>query len=244
MDVNKEIGTAAVSAQGAWIVAGLYLYLTTPGASLLSGSAATYFVGGIFASAAIFGMAFYGLRRGIASAVPAGAPAERASQTLAVSAWLLPLVEVVMIFVAADWAFQRLETFQAGLPVEYAQQRDDFDYALKAFSVASRLEEQAKPGRESGQIDADIETRLVELMEAGVAKGRGVSDAFLTYLDPALPQVYRTQLIRGHELLVEGRRSGDAAKQTEGNELVRAFYQDFLPPRADAILEKMGLKAE
>jgi len=243
MDVNKEIGTAAIFAQAAWIAAGFYLYLTTPGASLFSASAAVFFVGGMFAAAPIFGMGFYGLRRGIesASAVPAGGPASRMRS---VSAWLLPIAEAIMIFVAADWAFQQVETFRAGVPVEYVQERDDFDYALKAFSVASRLEEQAKPGRDSGQIDADIETRLVELMEAGISRAHGVSDAFLNYLDPELPQFYWTQLVRGHELLVEGRRSGDVAKQTEGNELVRAFYQDFLPTRADAIIGKMGLQAQ
>ena len=79
-------------------------------------------------------------------------------------------------------------------------------------------------------------------MEAGVARGSRVGDEFLIYLDPALPQPYRTQLIRGHELLAQGRRSGDVAKQTEGNELVRTFYQDFLPPKADAILAKMGVQ--
>ena len=242
MDLNKEIGTATVFAQGVWIVSGLYLYLATPSASLLSGSAGAFFVGGLFASALI-GMAFYGLRRVVVGAtpIPADGPPVR---TTPAAAWLLPVAEVVLIFVAAEFAFERLETLRTGVPAEYLQERDNFDYALKAFSVASRLEEQAKTGRQSGQIDADIETRLVELMEAGVAKGRSVSDAFLTYLDPTLPQPYRMQLIRGHELLVEGRRSGDVAKQTEGNELVRAFYQDFLPSRADAIIQKMGVQAQ
>ena len=243
MDVNKEIGSAAIFAQAGWIIAGLYYYLMTPGASLLSGSAALFFVGGLFVAPATFGIAFYGLRNVIARSLPVpegGAP----GRTDPVLAWLLPITEIVVIVVAVGWGFQQLESFRAGVPVEYVQERDDFDYSLKAFSVASKLEEQAKPGRDSGQIDADIETRLVELMEAGVAKGRAVSDTFLIYLDPELPQPYRTQLIRGHELLVEGRRSGDVAKQTEGNELVRAFYEDFLPARADAIIAKMGLQAQ
>jgi hypothetical protein len=243
MDVNKELGTAAIFAQAAWIVAGLYFYLTTPGASVLTGSAGAYFVGGLLLSAAIFGLAFYGLRRGIASLspVPADGPDERLSP---VFTWVLPTLEAIVIFVAAGWTFEQLETFRTGVPLQYVQQRDDFDYAFKAFEVASRLEEQAKTGRESGQINSDVETRLVELMEEGVARGGRVSDEFLIYLDPALPQPYRTQLIRGHELLAEGRRSGDVAKQTEGNELVRTFYQDFLPPKADSILAKMGVQPQ
>jgi hypothetical protein len=193
----------------------LYLYFTTPGASLLSNSAGAFLVGGFFASALIFGVTFYGLRRAINSA------------PVQVSKWVLTITEAVVIFVAAGLTFEQLEQFRAGVPLEYAQHRDDFDYALKAFSVASRLEEQAKTGRDTGQIDAAVETRLVELMEEGVSRGSRVSEEFLIYLDPELPQPYRTQLLRGHQLLAEGRRSGDIAKQTEGSELVQAFLPRF-----------------
>ncbi len=131
MDVNKELGTAAIFAQAVWILAGLYLYFTTPGASLLSNSAGAFLVGGFFASALIFGVTFYGLRRAINSApVP-------------VSKWVLTITEAVVIFVAAGLTFEQLERFRAGVPLEYAQHRDDFDYALIALSVASGLEEQA-----------------------------------------------------------------------------------------------------
>ena len=230
MDVNKEIGTAVVFAQAAWILAGLFFYMMTPGAALLSGSAGVFFIGGLFVAAVIFGMPFYSLRNRIANA---------SKGDLATK--LLPIIEAVAIFVVSGLAFEQIETFRAGVPLRYTQQADDFDYALKAFTVASRLEEQAKEGRETGKIDSDIETRLVELMEAGVAKGSTVSDDFLIYLEPSLPQPYRTQLLRGHQLLAEGRRSGDLAKQTEGSELVRSFYEDFLPPRADAIIGKLGV---
>ncbi len=81
-------------------------------------------------------------------------------------------------------------------------------------------------------------------MEDGIARSRNVGDPFLTYLDPELPAPYRTQLVKGYELLVEGRRTGDVAMQTTGNELVRQFYEDFLPTRADAIIDKLGLRAQ
>jgi hypothetical protein len=243
MDLNKEIGTAAIFAQAVWVAVGLYLYLMTPGSSLFSGSAGVFFIGGSFLSAGIFGMAFYGVRRAIENALPAtaGAPAPR---TAPIFEWVLPIVEALVIFVAAGLAFQQLETWRTGVPLEYVQQRNDFDYALKAFSVASELEEQAQAARDAGKIDAEIETRLVELLEMGVAKGEAVNDEFLNYLDPTLKEPYRTQLLRGHELLVEGRRSGDVAKQTEGNELVREFYNTFLPSRADGIVSKLGVRAQ
>ena len=123
-------------------------------------------------------------------------------------------------------------------------ERDSFDGSLKSFSAANNLEAEAKPGREQGQVDPDVETRVVAFMEDGIARSRNVGDPFLTYLDPELPERYRTQLVKGYEMLVEGRRTGDVVMQTTGNELVRQFYEEFLPTRADAILAKLGLKAQ
>ena len=246
MDVNKDIGIAAAFAQAVLIAAGIVLYLTTPGAALLSSSAAVFFVAGMFVVAPLIGLAFHGARLGIpdAPAVAADGPAARASLMGSMSTWLLPLVEAVVIFVAAAWAFDQVETYRAGVPVEYARERDSFDGSLKSFSAANNLDEQAKPGREQGAIDADIEARVVAFMEDGIARSRNVGDPFLTYLDPELPAPYRTQLVKGYEMLVEGRRTGDVAMQTTGNELVRQFYEDFLPTRADAIIAKLGLRAQ
>jgi hypothetical protein len=243
MDVNKEIATAAAFAQAIWIVAGVVLYLTNPGATLISSSAAVFFVVGLFAVAPLFGMAFYGLRRVL---VPATAVVDAPAtyRPSALSVWLLPIAEAIVIFVAADFGFQQMESFRAGVPVEYASERESFDGSLKSFSAAANLEEQAKPGRESGQIDADIEARVVAFVEDGIARSRNVGDPFLMYLDPELPERYRGQLVKGYEMLVEGRRTGDVAMQTTGNELVRQFYEEFLPTRADAILAKLGLQAQ
>src|SRR5262245_15060674 len=100
MDVNKEIGTAAGFAQIVWIACGLYLYLTTPGASLFSGSAGIFIIGGMFAAALIFGMGFHSLQRGIAHTLTApadGVPSRAARRT----SLLLPIAEAILIFVAA-----------------------------------------------------------------------------------------------------------------------------------------------
>jgi len=246
MDMNKQIGTAAAFAQIVWVASGVYLYLTSPATSLLSVSAAIFLLGGLVAAPAVFGMAFYGLQRLIdgVQPVPAGAPTEGAARKASWPASLLLTAEAVLIFIVAAWAFDTFESYRAGVPLRYIQERNNFDFALKAFSVANGLEEEAKPAREAGQIDADLETRLVELIEAGVARGSTVSDEFLGYVHPELREAYRNQLLRGYEMLARGRRGGDLPLQTEGNDLVRMFYQDFLPPRADAILGKVGARLE
>jgi hypothetical protein len=243
MNVNGQFGTAALFAQIVWIACGLFLYFAVPGASLFSGSAAAFLIGGAFAAALVFGMPFYGLQRAISGETVAetGAPVRR--QNIA-SAWLLPILEAILIFIGAQFVFDRVETFRAGVPLAYVQERDLFDGSLKSFSAANTIEEEAKPEREAGRIDPDTEAKVVAFMEDGVRRSRSVSDGFLSYLHPELPQPYRTQLVKGYELLVEGRRTNDLAKQTEGNELVRRFYTEFLPPRVDAILERMGLRPQ
>lgn len=241
MDVNKEIPMAAAFAQVVWIAAGIVLYVVTPGASLISASSAVFFVAGMFAVAPLFGLIFYGVRRGFATA---DRPAAQAQRKTPVTTWLLTAAEAIVIFVAADWAFQRLESFSAGVPVEYVSERASFDGSLKSFSAANTLEADAKTEREQGKIDPDVETRVVAFMEDGIARSRNVGDPFLAYLDPELPERYRTQLVKGYEMLVEGRRTGNVEMQTMGNELVRQFYEEFLPNRADAILGKLGLRAQ
>jgi len=238
MDVNKEIGTAAAFAQAIWIVAGIFLYLTSSGTELFSSSAIFFFLAGLFVVAPLLGVAFYGLRRATAKGATEDAPKSPMLR------WALPLAEAVVIFVVAGFAFDTVESFRAGVPVEYASERDLFDGSLKSFSAANNLEADAKKGRDSGQVDANVETRVVAFMEDGIRRSKNVGDPFLIYLDPELPERYRGQLVKGYEMLVEGRRTGNVEMQTSGNELVRQFYEEFLPTRADAILSKLGVNAQ
>ena len=238
MDVNKEIGTAAAFAQAIWIVAGIFLYLTSSGTELFSSSAIFFFLAGLFVVAPLLGVAFYGLRRATAKGTAEDAPKSPMLR------WALPLAEAVVIFVVAGFAFDTVESFRAGVPVEYASERDLFDGSLKSFSAANNLEADAKKGRDSGQVDANVETRVVAFMEDGIRRSKNVGDPFLIYLDPELPERYRGQLVKGYEMLVEGRRTGNVEMQTSGNELVRQFYEEFLPTRADAILSKLGVNAQ
>lgn len=244
MDVNKDIGIAAVFAQGVWVVSGLGLYLTVPGTALFSTSAAIFFLAGIFVGAPALGLAFYGLRRAATRVLPVPADAPMADAQEPNWTWLLTVVEAIVIFIVAGLSFEQIESMRAGVPVQYIAERNEFDTSLKAFSAANELEEEAKAARASGQADAEIEDRIVLFMEVGIMRSQGVSEPFLAYLHPELPQTYRTQLIRGYGLLIEGRRAGDLAKQTEGNELVRRFYDEFLPTRTDAILAKMGVQTQ
>src|SRR5262245_28668201 len=149
MDSNKQIGTAAAFAQIVWVVSGLLLFMVSSGGELLSLSAAVFFIVGLLGAPAIFGIPLYGLRLLLDPVVPdlPGASSNAPQTKLMLTRGLL-IAEAVVIFLAANWAFETIEAYRAGVPLQYVQQRDNFDYALKAFSVAAAMEEQAKPGRE------------------------------------------------------------------------------------------------
>ncbi len=244
MDLNKDKIAALVFAHLVWIVAAAVPYVTTPGTELFSFSALALIFGGVLVAGPLFGLAFHGVRSmiGNALAAPAGGPG-RNPLTITTAGLLLVLVEVIIIVTVANWSFQRIETARAGFPIEYALERASFNAAIATFANANQVLQEAKLARESGSTDAEKEAQAVALIEEGLDFNRGVTDTFLAYLEPELPERYRTQLVRGYELVLEGRQASDTEKETAGNALVREFYQDYMPSRVNTILRRMGSQA-
>ena len=104
---NKTAGTWATMV---WIGSGLFLYLTTKDASLLSWSALVFFVVGMFAAATIFGVGFYLLQLGIGKALVKVVKTPTPSVATAVRAigLVLLIIETVIIYVAASWVFHTI----------------------------------------------------------------------------------------------------------------------------------------
>jgi hypothetical protein len=104
---NKTAGTWATMV---WIGSGLFLYLTTKDASLLSWSALVFFVVGMFAAATIFGVGFYLLQRGIGKALVKVVKTPTPSVATAIRAigLVLLIIETVIIYVAASWVFHAI----------------------------------------------------------------------------------------------------------------------------------------
>jgi len=242
MDVNRDKVTALAFAHFVWILAAALPYLSTPGTALFSFSALAFIFGGMLIAGPLFGLGFHGLRSriGKASPAPAGGPVASGPRTIAMAGVLLTILEVIVILVVAGWSFRRVETARAGYPIEYAIDRAGFNAAIATFANANMLAEEAKLAREAGNADSEKETRVMAMIEEGLNYGRSVSDPFLAYLDPDLPQRYRTQLFQGYEMVLEGRRTSDPEKETAGYTLVRQFYQDYMPSRVETILRRMG----
>jgi hypothetical protein len=245
LDVNKDKVTALVFAHFMWILAAALPYFSNPGTVLFSFSALALIFGGVLVAGPLFGLGFHGLRSSIGRSLtaPTDGPAAPGAQTLAMVGVLLTLLEVIVILVAADWTFRRVETARAGYPIEYAIDRTSFNAVIATFANANHLAEEAKLARETGKTDAEKETQLFALIEDGLEFGRTVSDPFLAYLDPELPERYRTQLVRGFEMMLEGHRTSDPEKETAGNALVRQFYTEYMPSRVNTILRRMGSEA-
>ena len=104
---NKTAGTWATMV---WIGSGLFLYLTTKDASLLSWSALVFFVVGMFAAATIFGVGFYLLQLGIGKALVKVVKTPTPSVATAIRAigLVLLIIETVIIYVAASWVFHTI----------------------------------------------------------------------------------------------------------------------------------------
>ena len=94
----------------AWIGSGLYLFLTADGVSIWSWQALVFFLVGMFAAAIIFGIAAYGVQRGIAKILAKGITRPTASLAKIVSMIGISLfvVETVVIFLVAQWMFHQI----------------------------------------------------------------------------------------------------------------------------------------
>jgi hypothetical protein len=101
---NKTAGTWATVV---WIGSGLFLYLTTKDASLLSWSALVFFVVGMFAAATIFGVGFYLLQRGIGKALVKVVKTPTPTAIRAIGLVLL-IIETVIIYVTARRVFHAI----------------------------------------------------------------------------------------------------------------------------------------
>lgn len=243
MDVNRDKVGALAFAHVMWILAAALPYLSTPGTALFSFSALAFIFGGLLVAGPLFGLGFHALRSRIEKDQAAQVGGPSAPRTVAMTGVLLTILEVIVILVVAGWTFRRVETARAGYPIEYATDRAGFNATIATFANANQLLEEAKLGRETGKTDSEKETEVTTLIEEGLNYGRPVGDPFLAYLDPELPERYRTQLVQGFEMMLEGRRANDAAKETAGNTLVRQFYTEYMPNRVDTILRRMGSEA-
>jgi hypothetical protein len=245
MDVNGDKMNALAFAHVMWILAAALPYLSTPGTALFSFSAMVLIFGGVLVAGPLFGLGFHGVRSRIGKSLVArpDGPGAPGPQTIAMVGVLLTLLEVIVILVIAAWSFRQVETARAGYPIEYATDRTGFNAAIATFANANQLAEETKLARETGKTDSEKETQLITMIEDGLKYGGSVSDPFLAYLDPELPERYRTQLVRGFEMMLEGRRTNDPATEAAGNTLVRQFYTEYMPARVDTILRRMGSEA-
>lgn len=243
VNYTKQKIIAGGSATIAWIISGLYLYLSTAGASLFSWSALGFFAIGTFVAALVFGGVTYGMLRGFAKFLVLVREPRRRGDTRRVAAVItifggaLTVVNVVLVFITAGWVFHQVVLTR--LPAEYFVDRDNFGIAMKSFYEASQLDRKMKAGSSSVKIDPDTEAKIQELIKTGIDHGQTVSEKFLAYLDPELPQYFGPQLLRGHELVLEGRQSGSATSQQIGIGLLDQFYKTFMPAHQDKILKKI-----
>jgi hypothetical protein len=92
-----------------WISSGLYLYLTTKGASLSSWSSVLFFFVGTFVAAIVFGVAFHLIQRGVAKALVEMVHKLALKHVMWAFSLVQLVIETVLIYVAARWVFYAVE---------------------------------------------------------------------------------------------------------------------------------------
>ena len=107
MDDYRQRENHGALATFCWIGSGLYLYLTTEGASFFSWSALGFFLVGMFAAAIVFGAAGYLLQRGVAKLLVrvVDSPTPATVSFVTAVGWLIMAVEMLAVFLAARWVF-------------------------------------------------------------------------------------------------------------------------------------------
>ncbi len=107
---QKQKETHGKWATFAWVGSGLYLFLTTDGVSIWSWQALVFFLVGMFASAIIFGVAAYGVQRGIAKILAKAITRPTASIAGIISMVGIGLfvIETIVIFIVARWVFHQI----------------------------------------------------------------------------------------------------------------------------------------
>jgi len=136
MNYEQQKEIAGRWATFAWIGSGLYLYLSTDGVSLLSWSALGFFLVGMFTAAIIFGIAIYGLQRGITKVLvkSIGRPNRNIAGAIRSLGLALLVMETVLIFLAASWVFHQIEPPHPTVSVEYRVDHANFVAAIMRLS--------------------------------------------------------------------------------------------------------------
>jgi hypothetical protein len=102
---EKQKQTAGSFAMILWIGIGIYLFATNKYAYFISWQGAIYFIGGMFASALVFGVAAYAIQRGAAIVLMRifSSPSARAAAVIYGIGIALNVVEAVAIYYIAKW---------------------------------------------------------------------------------------------------------------------------------------------
>ncbi len=103
------------------------------------------------------------------------------------------------------------------IPAQYQNDKNAYVNSVVAIGKAKTLT-QPKNGIMS-PVEEDKEREASSLIGNASSLSNNVRDEFLDYLNPELKNMYRNKLIKGAELLEEGKRTNNLQKQLEGAKL-------------------------
>lgn len=108
------------------------------------------------------------------------------------------------------------KTKNPSLPQEYIDDRANFAKASQNFNEAMDL---TKPPDNSGKpfnMSKEQEAQIIFKLEEGINLSNKVDDNFLDYLNPDLKNNYRSYMVKGYELFLEGLKSETSNENSIG----------------------------
>ena len=123
------------------------------------------------------------------------------------------------------------------IPSEFLEDRKHLAQAFSAFDEAYKIS-QVPEGMTSYKPPPGLEEKVQALIEKGLEEGDSISDEFLDWLHPEMKMNFRDKLMRGQNLILEGRKEDSVVKQVSGNELIGKWNNDFWEKNVDAIYKK------
>lgn len=116
------------------------------------------------------------------------------------------------------------------------EERDRMTRMFEAFHHASMLI--AIPaGQAIKHTSAGTDSLIYRELERGLSTGESVSDAYLDWLDPAMKQHFRNELLAGNRLYLDGLLQGDTDKQVTAIQTI-AEWQQFWRERGAEIASR------
>ncbi|MBL7936155.1 MAG: hypothetical protein JNM51_10160, partial [Bacteroidia bacterium] len=135
------------------------------------------------------------------------------------------------------------EKEKSKLPNNYMEERKQFNEVIEIFQAANQISYELPSLKNPDQKVKEKE--MIQLINDGILKGKGLSDGFLDFLHPLLNEKFKDNLIKSNELYLEGINENEfeiaTSKQYEANKLLKDWV-NYLNKNENVINKNLNIE--